>query len=566
MQAGLASSAQDRQRAEPMKLQVTTHGLSRNPMAVSDDATSVRQRHDATVAALADGIGSSQEGGQAARRAVDMMTDYYLAKPQTWSPHRALAEFSTQINRVFFQESQARYSSPELVCTLSVVVLVGDRLHGLNIGDSPVYLWRKGRLITLSHSHALDQEGMEHVLVRAIGLEATVEPHFFETSIEDGDVVLLCSDGVSNVLPAETIATLLSRRTSARSIVSAARDAVQERKEQPDDASAIVIDVISHGWSANSDHRKLEILPTPKADDVIDDYRVVRPLQEGASVWLAEKSDGTRHVLKFPPQEARDDETRREAFVREMWQATRIDSPDFVRAFVPTEGSLRYYVMEYVDAPTLRESLRISPFTVEDTVTLGHFLLRAAQFLLSSDHAHGDIKPDNILVLRSGKGIRFQLLDLGSAAEIFSVTSRAGTPSYLAPERFKGDALSERTEIYAIGVTLYESLTRSYPYGEVERFQTPRFDSAPKRPSKLNPATPGWLESIILRAIAADIESRYQSFSEMAYQLSHPDEVAPFFRKNAPLIERNPLLFYKLLSFLFLLSTLVLLVRLLAIK
>ncbi len=545
-----------------MKLQVTSHGLARNPSAVSDDATCVRQRAETTVVALADGVGSSEQGGEAARRAVAMITDYYLAKPQTWGPHRALSEFLTQINRVFFQESQARHGSPELVCTLSVVALAGNWLHGFNVGDSPIYLWRKDRLITLSQSHALAQSGMEHVLARAVGLEPSVEPHFFETTIEAGDVLMLCSDGVSTALAPETIATLLSRRTSARSLVSAAREAVEKKNEHPDDASAIVIDVISHTWSAHTDNRALEILPPLKAGDAIDDYRLIRPLQNGAPVWLAEKHDGTQHVLKFPPQDAREDDARREGFVREMWQATRIDSPDFVRAFVPATGSLRYYVMDFVDAPTLRESLRISPLTVEDTVTLAHFLLRAAQFLLSSDHAHGDIKPDNILVLRSGKGIRFQLLDLGSAAEIFSVTSRAGTPSYLAPERFKGGALSERTELYAIGITLYEALTRTYPYGEVERFQTPRFDTTPKRLTRLNPATPAWLESIILRAIAPDIQNRYQSFSEMAYELSNPEKVTPFYRKNAPLLERNPLLFFKLLSLLFFISTLVLLMKL----
>jgi serine/threonine protein phosphatase PrpC len=261
MQAGLASAARDRQRAEPMKLQVTTHGLSRNPKAVSDDATCVRQRAETTIVALADGIGSSEEGGQAARRAVGMITDYYQAKPQTWSPRRALAEFTTQINRVFFQESQARHGSSELVCTLSVAVVAGDQLHGFNVGDSPVYLWRKDRLITLSQSHALAQEGMTHVLARAVGLEATVEPHYFETSVENGDVIMLCSDGVSNALSEETIAKLLSRRTSARSIVSAAREAEEEKKEKPDDTSAIVIDVITRGWNSGDEHRKLEVLP-----------------------------------------------------------------------------------------------------------------------------------------------------------------------------------------------------------------------------------------------------------------------------------------------------------------
>jgi serine/threonine protein kinase len=150
--------------------------------------------------------------------------------------------------------------------------------------------------------------------------------------------------------------------------------------------------------------------------------------------------------------------------------------------------------------------------------------------------------------VRTAEGTRFRLVDLGSAVELFSITSRAGTPSYLAPERFRSAAISERTEVFAIGVTLYEALTGAFPYGEVERFQTPRFDSPPKRPSRLNAAIPGWLESVLLRAVEADPERRYQNLSEMAFALSHPAQVAPHHRKHAPLLERNPLLFYKVLS------------------
>jgi len=253
-------------------------------------------------------------------------------------------------------------------------------------------------------------------------------------------------------------------------------------------------------------------------------------------------------VLKFPPLEAAHDEARRDAYVREMWNATRVHSPDFVPVSPLPAGASRYYAMDFVEAPTLREILKMDTLPIEEAIILGRTLLRAGQFLLARDLAHGDIKPDNLLVVRSSDKARFLLLDLGSAAEVFSVTSRAGTPSYLAPERFKGDPLSERTELFAIGVTLYEALTRTYPYGEVERFQTPRFDVTVKRPGRLNSAVPPWLESIVLRAVAADPDHRYQNFSEMAYDLEHPAKVVPYHRKDAPLLERNPLRFYKVLS------------------
>jgi serine/threonine protein kinase len=215
--------------------------------------------------------------------------------------------------------------------------------------------------------------------------------------------------------------------------------------------------------------------------------------------------------------------------------------------------------MDYVEAPTLRADLSDAPLRVEDAVELARFLLRASQHLLSRDHAHGDIKPDNILVLRDGENIRFLLIDLGSAAEVFSVTTRAGTPSYLAPERFQNAPLSERTELFAIGVTLYEALARAYPYGEVERFQTPRFDTPPKRLTRLNAAVPPWLESVVLRALAPAAADRYQNFSEMAFDLDHPAEVRPFYGRDTPLLDRDPVTFYKLLCLLLFLSNLALL-------
>src|SRR5205814_508874 len=113
--------------------------------------------------------------------------------------------------------------------------------------------------------------------------------------------------------------------------------------------------------------------------------------------------------------------------------------------------------------------------SVDEAVALGKFLLKAAQYLLRFDLVHGDIKPENILVLSGYDSVDFKLVDFGSATEIFSTTTRAGTASYLAPERFHETPISERTEIFAIGVTLFEALTSAFPYGEIERFQTPHF-------------------------------------------------------------------------------------------
>jgi serine/threonine protein phosphatase PrpC len=533
-----------------MKVHLSGHALPRQKGEPCDDAWVVRERNGMVIAALADGVGASREGGAAARRAVETLADYCLTRPRAWSARRALAEFTAQINRQLHQESLERHGSTELACTLSAVVLEGGRLYGCNVGDSPVFHWRQGRLQRLSHAHALDQPGFKHVLTQGVGLAPDVEPHFFEAEIADGDLVLLCSDGVTTALPEARLTALLARRGLARSFVTEAAAAAEENAELRDDTSAIVLDIAERGHPVGAAAQRLEVSATLRIGDVIDGHRLVRPLAPTARVWLATDPNAVSVVLKFPALEAAESEELRDAFVREAWNATRLTSPDLVRAWMlsPT-GILRCYAMEYIDAPTLRTVLKTGRLSVEHACELAAFLLRTGQFLLRHDLVHGDIKPENILVLRSDGGrTHFRLLDLGSAAELFSVTSRAGTASYLAPERFGGGALSERTETFAIGVTLYEALTGAYPYGEIERFQTPRFDAPPRRPGQLNPAIPGWLESVLLRALEPSAERRYQNFSEFNFDLTHPDRVVSHHRKGAPLIERNPVLFFKLLS------------------
>lgn len=532
-----------------MNVHASGHALPRHEGATCDDAWCLRQRGDTLVAALADGVGSSREGGAAAHRAVEMLVDYCLARPRAWTPRRALAEFTAQINRHLHSESLERHGQPELACTLSAVVIEGGRLYGCNVGDSPVLHWRRGRIQTLSATHTLAEPGLDHVLTRALGLEPVADPHFFELDLLDGDLVLLCSDGVANLLSEQRLAELLSRHATARTIVSAARSALQENTALADDTSAVVLDLIERGHVGTASRQRLDVPRFLRPGDVFGGHRLERPLDPNERVWLAggERDPEKRVVLKFPAVDAAEVEELRDAFVREAWNATRLTSPDLVRAWLPESDALRCYAMEFVDAPTLRAVLRSGHLGVEEARELGTFLLRVGQFLLRHDLVHGDLKPDNILVLRSPAGTQFRLLDFSSAAEVFSVTSRAGTPSYLAPERFRGAAISERTELFAIGITLYEALTGTYPYGEIERFQTPRFDPQPRRPVRLNPVIPEWLDSIVMRAIEVDTERRYQNFSEMAYALAHPAQVVPHHRKDSPLLERNPVLFYKLL-------------------
>jgi serine/threonine protein kinase len=209
---------------------------------------------------------------------------------------------------------------------------------------------------------------------------------------------------------------------------------------------------------------------------------------------------------------------------------------------VPKNRTHRYYIMSFIEGQTLKEYSSKKTLSVDLSVELAVFLLKMSQFLIKHDLVHGDIKPENIIITRrKGKRV-FKMVDFGSITEAYSNVTRAGTPSYLAPERFNQAPVNEQTEIYAIGVTLYELLTQKFPFGEIEPFQNPSFEKSIKAPSKLNPKIPAWLQSVILRALDTDTDKRYRNYSEMQYEVSNPLKVKPYFDKSKSFIERNPLL------------------------
>jgi serine/threonine protein phosphatase PrpC len=543
-----------------MKVHPTSFGLASGKDGESHDAFAVKAWDETVIAVVADGAGSSLGAREAAQRAVRSLVGCYETRPRTWSPGKALNEFTRRLNRSLHQDSLARFGSPELVTTLSVAVVEGDRLYGLNVGDSRVYLARGGNLNQLSQDHIASPAGLEHVLGRALGLEPEVEPHAFEMELRDGDLALLCSDGITNVLDAGRLADHTSRRSAARTIVSTARE--QATPEKLDDMSAIVLDIEKTGQLRAVKEQPLEIPQHLGKGDVIDGFTLLRPFQQSDRVWLASR-ENRRYTLKFAPIEARENEELLGRFIQEIWHATRLqDCEFFPRAFVPEPAAHRFYALEFIEAPSLKMLLGSRSLAVDETVALGKFLLAAAQHLLSLDLVHGDTKPENILVVPGYDTLQFRLIDFGSVTEAFSLTSRAGTASYLAPERFHEAPISERTEIFAIGVTLFEAATRAFPYGEIERFQTPRFRAA-KRPTSLNANLPPWFEAVLLRALAPEPERRYQNYSEMLYDLNHPDQVRPYYAFNAPFLERDPLFRYKTGFYLLLAVTIALLLILL---
>lgn len=524
------------------KQNIETSGLTlaKGTQLKGDDFFEVKVMENITVAVVCDGVGSAMQGAEAAKRTSNFLVHSLKNRPRSWSMEKSILHFIENINRVLYGESMEDYEREELVTTLAMVVIEGDRLYGVNVGDSRIYLHRNGQFAQLSDDHAMDEEGMENVLTSAMGLEESVSPYFFENNLQAGDQILLCSDGLYNELSMNEMAD--GMKIGASFLVKKASKLHDDNL--PDDTTAVVLEIKELDPRLKLKQSDLIVQEYYKAGEVVDGYTLLKPLIDNKRTWLCEKR-GLHYVIKFVPFEAVDDEVQLDLFVKEVWMAKRLKAGFFPKAVVPKNRTHRYYIMAFIEGDTLKEFTEKKQLSVDLSVELAQFLLKMSQFLIKHDLVHGDIKSENIMITRRKGKLVFKMIDFGNITEAYSNVTRSGTPSYLAPERFRQAPVNEQTEVYAIGVTLYEVLTGKFPFGEIEPFQTPSFEKNIKAPSKLNAKIPAWLESVVLRALETDTDKRYHNYSEMQYEISNPEKVKPYFDKSKSFIERNEFMVYK---------------------
>ena len=535
----------------------------------NDDYASVRENDGGArtvVAAIADGV-SGAGGRFAAETVVRGFLDGFQSEPATLTVERGAIRVLAAMNRWVHAQGEQDALRRGMATTFTAAILRGRRLHSVHVGDTRTYRLRNGALTLLTRDHTRDHPDMRHVLIRAVGLEETIRPDYSSSELIPHDRYLLCSDGVHASLKSDQLQKLLAERTApdevAQRIVSAALEAGSH-----DNVTAVVLDVLAVPAADRLDLEAvmadLTISELPKVGDTVDSFRLEEQVSDGrySRLFRAEDSVNKREVIvKFPHPRVMAEAAYRNAFVREAWVASQVRSPYVCEVIeLPAGRQTRLYsVMPFYAGETLEQRLKRAPrVSLEEGVRIGIVLAKAVYALNRRDIVHRDIKPDNVMLAADGS---LRLLDLGVARlpglEAAPDEVIPGTPSYMAPELFEGQAGDTRSDVYALGVTLYRLFSEHYPYGEVEAFSRPRFAKRTAL-NQYRPDLPVWLDVLLARATAVDPAQRVGDAMELAIELEHNLAHAPrVVARSRSLYERNPLRFWKVVSLLLFVALLV---------
>ena len=289
-------------------------------------------------------------------------------------------------------------------------------------------------------------------------------------------------------------------------------------------------------------------------------YELTKLIGSGgmADVYVAQDTVlGRKVAIKILNEELAANKKFSQRFKQEAKASSSMDHPNIVSVLDAgqtvetdadgTKHTYAYLVMEYVDGLELSKLVARGPLKVPEAIRVTKELLSAVEFAHNKGIVHRDIKPDNIMLTRQGK---VKVLDFGIAravAETFddiaTTTSILGTAAYFSPEQAQGQKVDIRTDLYAVGIVLFEMLTGKVPFtGDTAvAVAHQHIHAHPPAPSSLNPKVSLALDQVVFTALAKDKADRFQTTAEFGKELRVAESAKPVSsKKSAPASNAAP--------------------------
>ena len=515
--------------------------------------------------ALADGISSSDVSQQASQTAVACFLEDYYCTSEAWSVKTSAQRVLTATNTWLHsqtQQSQYRYEKDRgYVCTLSAMVIKSTTAHVFHVGDARIYRLQGNALEQLTIDHRVQVAQDKSYLSRAMGVSPQIEIDYLTLPLNEGDIFLFATDGVHEHVNPHYLTKVIHEH--ANDLDKAAKLIADEAYEcgSEDNLTTQIVRIEElPSRDAGEIYQQLTRLPFPPDLDArmeFDGYRIVREVHASSRshVYLAVDTEtNTRVIIKAPSTDLRGDPAYLERFMMEEWIARRINSAHVLKPWSQTrKRNYLYLAMEFVDGQALTQWMFDHPKPELETVRgIVEQIAKGLRAFHRMEMLHQDLRPDNIMIDNTGT---VKIIDFGSTrvAGIVEIASPIeqfhllGTAQYTAPEYFLGENGSTRSDLFSLGVIAYQMLTGKLPYGvQVARTRTRAEQRKLKYASALlvDRSLPVWIDGALRKAVHPDPGKRYGELSEFLFDLHRPN--AAFLNQTRPpLMERNPVAFWK---------------------
>jgi serine/threonine-protein kinase len=291
---------------------------------------------------------------------------------------------------------------------------------------------------------------------------------------------------------------------------------------------------------------KYSLMTILEPGETLDHYRLDAMVARSGMSTLYKATDlrdGKSVAIKIPHEEMEADPVLVERFKRERDIGLELDHPGVVKTFDNGPGSRLYMAMEWVEGRLLRSILNEErKLPIDRAVNLTLQICDALDTMHKHGVVHRDLKPENVMV---DDADRIKLIDFGIAKKedarrltFVEVSKTLGTPDYISPEQVKGQRGDQRSDVYSLGAMLYEMLTGEPPYtgSNPLAVMNERLLHDPKPVRALRKDVSPELEEILKRALAMEPRNRYQTASEMAWELEHPEMVGVEETERGPVV------------------------------